>query len=733
MTSISLFDDDERTVDRPLRAYAFLAQTKHASGDLLTGLAPIFKPICRDRVGEPFDAKEFSKLVRSLYGIEVHPWAIDDLASRLEASGLLLRVAGSATEAYVYAEISGDFDAVSEADIRLIVQRFVTYAQQLMDSHEITLDAQDLEKAFLNQLVSTNFQSILLKPQAKSGTDTSSRTLSLPQSDEKIAWQEKIARQSKIDVLCASFIVDLFENDRSAYELLVRIASGALISEVILNVQDPKTDIKLNSLTVVFDGPFVMSLLDLSSEESTGYTSRIHKMLKDNGASIAVFRHSVEEIQINLKAVAQNRSLGIGFGPTARRLSNATFQAYAHSVMRDVDAAIRDLEIKIIDAPKHPSSYSYFTDADEESFRASLGFFTNPAAQTRDASSIASTIRLRRGIHVKMSQFNSSSYLFITANPWLAERAATCVKAKKINTDSEVPPALTDRFLAGLLWVVFGGKTDELTEYRLLANCTAALEARTDVIAKVQKFLGDMDETKATRFRSLMTNERAGQYLMQYTLGDAALIQTSGDAFETFDQIEQAMERKLQRRHDEALSKISEEHASKIEELERGQQSIHEKFLQAQAETLQIRDQLQGTRSAQEESARLAAVERDQKNEVIRKLVARSAAAALKVRQQKQFIISAGIGICVAIAGLFGAEYFSKNHPWLPYLGAVLAGIVAFVGVWNVPDFLFGSYLDRVRDRMFQAKLEEFDILESASNFVVDWATGAARKRDSGE
>ena len=134
MTTRELFPASLKNLnDRPLIAYAFLAQATNTPGDLLSGLIPIFKPIAKELEGKRFDSNEFSIKVRSLYGIEIHPWAVDDLATRLEAAGLLIKqkLSVSATE-FIYAEIKEDFNEVNETDIRLVIQKFIEFAKPIL-------------------------------------------------------------------------------------------------------------------------------------------------------------------------------------------------------------------------------------------------------------------------------------------------------------------------------------------------------------------------------------------------------------------------------------------------------------------------------------------------------------------------------------------------------------------------------------------------------------------------
>lgn len=289
---------------RSVIAYSFLAQTTRGDGDLLQGLTPIFKPIAKSHANEKFDPEGFSKLLNDLYGIKVHNWAIEDLLPRLEAAGIVYKAKISDDlEQYFYSEIEAEFNDVNEKDISLITQSFVKFATPILESHNLPVDAEMLEDAFLTQLVDMDFISILLKPDRSKDDSKSPNTISLKKSQDQVTWEEAVSAKSKVDVLSASFILEIYKTNTELYDLVMRVATGALLSEVILNIQDPEVNISLAGLSVILDTPFLMSLLDLSSKESHGFAKEICQQLRDKGAKIATFEHSVQELQNNLKAV----------------------------------------------------------------------------------------------------------------------------------------------------------------------------------------------------------------------------------------------------------------------------------------------------------------------------------------------------------------------------------------------------------------------------------------------
>lgn len=723
MSNVDMFPNHGKPViDRPLIAFAFLAQATHVSGDLLSGLTPIFKPICKGKVGKRFDPAEFSREVQSLYGVEIHPWAVDDLAPRLEAAGLLIKNKVSKTSIeYVYAEVVGDFNDVSESDIKVVIQKFINFATPTLVLHKVEVSKKALEDAFLEQLVAMDFHSILLKPDRTKEDQKTLSTLSIPKDPDRIKWEEDISARSKIDVLCASFIVHSFQNNKSLYDLIVRIASGALIAEVVLNIQDPGTSITLNSLKVVLDAPFVMSLLDLSSEEATAYARRIFDTLKLNGASISAFRHSLEEIHLNLKGVVNNVSHGQGYGPTARRLANSTFNTYVASVMQDVEAAVSRDDIKIIDSPSAPSVFQHFSEADETAFKLSLGYFENPAAQARDAASVAGIMRLRQGKTAKMSRFHQAQYVFVTENPWIAERAASFAIKKNFMAANEVPPAITDRYLAGLMWVLFGGKAEELTQYRLLANCTAALEPRNDVMAKMHRFLTQLDEQKANHFRALMTDERSGQHLMQLTLGDSVLITSTSDAEQILGQIEANLGEKYRKELEETVSELSHTHQKEVSHLLSQKEVLTDEVQKVQAEVLGVRDEVKKIRDQSSQLDQDLATEKLLRMEEKRLFVEKSVEFALLKVSDRQRLISIGIGLAAMACAFAGTDYLTQYGKWISAVGAVIAGLITYFAFWKNPDLLFESHLINMRDSAFRFKLDEYHVEPDLKHFEVDW------------
>lgn len=714
-----LFDAQMQKPDRSLIAYAFLAQATRGEGDLVSGLTPIFKPIARLHAGERFNCNEFSKLVADLYGLRVHPWAVEDIAPRLEKAGLLVRVQHSEeVHEYVYAEILEEFDAVTEEDIREVIHQFVEFSKPILSQNNLRIDEVALEDGFLAQLIDMNFVSILLKPDRSKEDSRGVSTLAVKKPAEQSDWEQSNDARAKIDVLCAAFIINAYHNNHDLYAMLMQIASGALVSEVILNLQDPGETGSLDGLTVILDTPFLMSALDLSSEEAHSFVSEICNQLREKGAQLAAFSHSIDEMQDNLKAVIGNVRTGTGFGATARRLNGASFSAYASGVLANPELRLKQEQVRIITAPTSQDFFQFFSGDDQQKLMVSFGLFVNRLAQERDAESIASTIRLRRGRRNKMGRFASAGYVFVTENPWIAERTQEFLKRRNLFADGEVSPTVSERYLAGVLWVIFGGKGKDLPRHLLLANCAAALEPRNDVVKQMHRFLSEIDPKQAEFFRTLMTEERAGQYTMQLTLGDSSLLNQE-NVLAVLDQVKNSLVEKLEAEKKSELAEIKAGHMTEMERHKIIADGLRDELIDSRASNLEIQQTLKLINKRSEELATTVDTEKAIRIEQRRKLAERCVREASRFENTAHIFIAAAVATVGGLIAWFGIENSQKLV--IQILGALAVWCLAFLGFWKIPDYVLGGYMRKLRDYFYSTRLMEYGLDDDADLFDVDW------------
>jgi hypothetical protein len=712
-------------IDRSVVAYAFLAQAQRSGKDLLSGLMPIFKPIAKLREGERFDPKEFASLAGELYGLSVSAWAVESLAPRLEAAGVLVRIQlAEGVHGYAYAQIDEDYTEVTEKDVAYVLGRFVAFSKPLLADKDLgQLGDEALKESFLQHIVDLDFVGILLKP-ARSDDQDGKPKLGLTKPAEQREWEDDKARRAKIDVLCASFIVDIYHRDRPLYDLVARITAGALVSEVVLNFQNPEAGVALNQLRVVLDAPFLMDALDLAGRDAYAVASSICEQLRENGARLAVFRHSIDEMKENLGAVIGAVDAGEGYGPTARRLADKSFRAYASAVRESPDARLKQEKIEIIDAPHSPRAYRWFTQDDEEAFCRSLGYYQNRKAQERDAASVAGVVRLREGNRVRMGKFHACRTLFVTSNPWVADRSKKALEKTRIYEEGDVPAALTDRYLAGLLWVLYGGTAGELPAQVLLANCAAAIEPQADLIQRMHKFLVEVDDKRAEYFRALMTEERAAQYLSKLSLGDSSYISQDNAAA-----VLETMKLALLEQHEKDREQERKGYERKAEqqaaEYAQQREEMEAELREARAEALKARDEnkaVQATVQALEDQMRRDRLERDA-DEL--KAVEWCVGRARSAWRTAHWVAALGMAVAGAGAALLANQ---AGNPYVRWFGFAGGGAVMAFSFGKIPDLVFGSLLTGVRNRALHRALGSRGIdPDRLRRISIDWDTAVVK------
>ncbi len=477
--------------------------------------------------------------------------------------------------------------------------------------------------------------------------------------------------------------------------------------EVVLDFQEPQFKGTLERLTIILDAPFLMSVLDLRSEVSHAAAKAVCEEMRAHKVQLATFDHCVEELKDNLKSVRTSYQAGTGFGATARRLSKPTFSAYLNAILIDPLAALKKQGIRLMSAASSTQSFQYFTEQDEGNLRAALGSYYNAIARDRDAASIAGTVRLRRGVRTRMARFGTAVAVFVTHNSRVADCARTYTLKKRLYDQRDVPPAITDRYLAGLLWVMYGGKAGEIAPKLLLANCAAALEPRSDVINRMQRFLTDVSPQQAEMFKVLMTDERAGQHLMQITLGDSAYI-TAENAEETLAKIRESVGHEIQARADEAVARMRAEHERDLRERDQSAEQLKAQLAAAAQVTSAERERAASLNEAvqrgeaEARSARAAA-------QAERMTIVQSIATEVSARGKRlQWVIASAFALVSA------AVAFVLTLP----LDSVLAKLVlialgaaaVFFSFWRVPDVLIRPTLTRYLEGNLEDRLHALAI-----------------------
>lgn len=732
-------------VSRPVIAFALLRQCSEAMRtDLLSGIAILIRPLVSDLTDQLFDSRILADRLASAYGVSIPAAALEGMTHRLVAANILrIEQLESGFTRALYSDNleSSPIEPDSEADFQAILDEFLKHAAERLAAAGKDHPQDKLTTGFLRHLATLDFSAIKARPVIVRELGT---TIVGPAAREQIALSAELADQAVLDSLVASYIAWLQEHRPERLSLLAKVADGALAAELVFDLQAPSAVSRLTNTTVVVDTPLILSYLDLSSSQDTLDAKTLFEQIRETGAKVAAFKHSIEEAEGVLKAIQNARGAGDAYGPSVHRLSNATFRAYFESMIGGVSRAwtqTHNLEI-IPEAATH--YHKNFTPIDEDELVSAirLSMYDRVLTRERDAKSVAETIRRLGGAHIPVSSIASCRYIFATANASLQRRVSSFLANKKILLEGDFNPIVTSRYLSGLCWLMCGGKSDQSpTMAKLLANCAAALRVKPEIADRTKRFLADVDPEKARHFEALMTNERASQYLIEVTLGDVNVI-TANNVGDIYEEVQRRAAEKVSIEKDrEYQGQISALRATLLEGEENVRElrsTLTETELEVGARKMEVRDL--SRRSAELErnyQASLAKISEQEEqlvslgakaneasataskvHDLLTQQWVRGRALAMRHAERRTSQIRwAGVAMLFVLA--FGSGYIDKFiTPLLPEEHISKANIAVIVmqaaltisGFASIFDSLIRRPLEGLRRRLYASRLAELGI-----------------------
>lgn len=603
---------------RPLIAFTLLKQCSELMHtDLLGGVALLIRPVVANLSGRVYDSRVLAERLGSAYGLDLPGDALEDFTQRLLDSGILIseELEGGVRRA-IYAQQPESLVEDSSEEFQQILDDFVAHARKLLERAGQEFDEQELHGAFLRHLATLDFSAIRAKPVI--AQDAESKLLG-PSTKDQINLSEQLQREASLDAIIASYVTGLHSSGGDRLALLAKVADGALAAELVLDLRAPHSVPRLTSTTVVIDTPLILSLLDLSSSQDKEDAKRLLGSITEAGAKIAAFHHSIEEAEGVLAATNNARGAGEAYGPAIARLSNSRYRAYYESMTGKIASTWQQKHHYEIIQETATHFYKNFSEGDEEALTSYLRFSLADRLLTRerDAKSVAETIRRLGGARISINDVASCRMMFVTPNGTLARRTSAFLREKNFIQKGDFSPIVTNRYLAGLCWLISGGKsTQSPTTARLLSNCAAALQLRPEISHRAKRFLKDIDPEMAAHFEALMTNERAAQYLAEATFNDPNLV-TANNVEDIYAEAQRRAAEKVGNEKDafyaEKLTALEEEKlAAKAAEME-----LREKLdaVKQEAESTRLRADLlekDASHIADEHSKQQSTLERQQ-------------------------------------------------------------------------------------------------------------------------
>lgn len=707
-----------------LVAFAFVEEAYAKTGDIVSGLLPLFAPLLIGKKGRPFDAKTFSEDVSKRYGIPMSQLVAEGLVARF-AQAELLYLEDPESRIYRVSSVQQPVAAITEDSIDKVLNEFVEFANDSLRPLGLEQSAEVLKTGLLARLTSAQFLSAV---ERKERNYFIGNKLTLKKNEEP---EDAIELKSAMDVLSAEFALRAMKGGGASADLLVKIATGALIAEVVLTLQSPSGIDSLEGLSVFIDAPLLLDKLDLSSVELRDFATSLFDLMAKANVRMAVFSHTLEEMRGTILGPLDALKRGEEpFGPLGSRIRmDSSHAAYARSVLDSLAQVVESLGIIVLDADelRTEGGIERLSAETEESLRNNVGpLHVGLERRIRDAASVAAIMRLR--LSDKAHSIAEAGSLLVTRNSSVASLSKAHLVFKKIISKDDVAPAVTDRTLAGYLWFVVGGNVGDITRQKLIANCTYVMTPKNDIIGKVRQYLTEMDREKAEVFSALLLDNRAQRCLVHATLGFPAAV-TSSNVDVILKEVRESVASDLVEESRKRESELAEAHRTQLSEMMETQKADSIKY---ESELLLERSR---ANSLIDDHDRVSREEKRKLDEVAAQLLSKESQSRADVDSRMEMALAAAkLGKQVA-AFAMGIVYLALV--WLTYdlspdervlkLGAAL--LVALLGYWVVPALAF-KFLGKVIWRwQFKRATERLALVRYLDEFVVNQEAGTVVRK----
>lgn len=716
---------------RPLLTFALVKQSLEKTGDFVQGLMPLFAPIIKKNAHKDFDAKEFVKAVDEYYGIRMHPYVADDWRDRLTKEGYLHAVERDGLiERYINLDPDVPIGPSYADRYNALLDDFGDYIDDAFRKRGLQVKRTTIETAIFNRLKTMEFLSIL-KKRDKSSTPSNVLSLATEKTDEEDDEQIDLI-ETQFDVLCAAFALKLHQSDQDKFALLSEMTGGALISEVVLGLRvPPKSGQSAQGLMVFVDAPLALAALNLADEEEYEFIHLLFNDLRNMGASLRIFLRSIEEIErIIFSIIKKQREGEYVHGTIGTRLrTDSLAMTRLLEISKSLEEKLMEISIGVVNFDEEYSElYKFFPVQKETDLVSRIRIFRELTARETDARTLANVMRLVMSVPKKSNVFASNA-IFLTKNAAVVRQGMAYFSKEHMLSDEQAPPFITDRYMAGLLFVAQGGRGEDIPRRKLIANCAAAVAPRQDVVTRMMSVLEQVDEASAPELEALMTEKRCSYYLMESSLGDADII-TKDNALEII----------------EGIRRVIAEQVAREKELEKGQ------ALRKQKKDLESRR----ARAAKKHKDELAGVQKslietktqlDHLTEEMHTLRQSLDVVEKKsIEQERQlfgpcieagnragYLRAAKIYFFIALAMVFLAvavDPFTKlihSIFWRETITILLIFIVIFViglvQFWKFPDLLFGKRIRKAQEGAFRKRAIQLGLAQIAEKYDVDWKT----------
>lgn len=670
--------------------YALVNAEFQETRDISSSLKPLIIPILHDIQGKPYNPSEVSRKVMENYGVKMHPLVAEDYAERLAEQGFLEKISSKSQNkkpSYQVTEFEEELDKAEKRRFEVIISSIINTFSELASNF--------FQNAGLEEPEGVNYHNEFTKRLAYTGV--------------KGSESFEVSETNILDLAFASTITNIFESDEEKKLALEKAYNGAVLSEVVLSIREPSTDLQnISGKKFYIDQPLLINILGFADEYLVDCSRQLIKAVQEYGGIVTTTAAYIDEAKDTIKyGLASYRQKNGPPSPlTTFLMLNPSKFPVVQAAQTNVEFLLQergfDLSDRFINAGAKLTSQT--SKELRHHLHNQLTWYRKPEAMEHDVEAVLHVVS-DYGYNTFKSFAESRSFL-ITSNERLISDCDYVLREKANFKEYEMSPLLSERKFAVLLWILSGTEDSEsdLSSISLLANCSKAMELNGLIMEKIRSFFESLEPDSIALFERVVTSERLLHTLVEEVGGNADNLTP-----ENFGKVAKRAEDKVSERlstNSEALSRARNQIGKQAKEIGRRRSTESSmrrtlKDLQDQSKA-ELNSASRRAKLAEQEKRRLeTAMERTQKEAEQGKKEARDTidSREAETRQKLESFFETLFKAVLVIIIASGALWVNSK-----YSGDGLATLVGFIltvcMTWVMPQLIFNRPIKLAAERL---------------------------------
>lgn len=368
-------------------------------------------------------------------------------------------------------------------------------------------------------------------------------------------------------VLVSKYFLHLEKNDPERHRSFMIMVQGHMLANALLCPDLYNAPKFFKGTTFYFDTPLLLRWLGLEGEQKKNAADDLCRLLRDLGATVAVFSHTHEELEQVITNTAARIDSPDGYGPIVMeaRRRNTTPSDLLLLVGR-VGGKLKEAGIAMKKTPQYDPKFQIDETKFEQALEDERVFYNNPYALRDDINSVRSIYALRKGRTSNMLE--KSIAVLVTSNVKLAQAAFGYMQKNEYL--GKVSSIITDFSLANIAWLKAPLGAKNLPYTRAISFAYAALQPTPILLKRYLQEINKLenDGTITERDHQILRSHVAEDKFMHLTLGDEKAF-TRETIMETLERVTNEITEKAAEEHRETQKQLEHEHTEKIKIQER--------------------------------------------------------------------------------------------------------------------------------------------------------------------